>query len=257
MQKSVVTLRDRRFEQHNFVSNTKYMATKNVGTNFKWIILMFVCFVFGFNGNSAYGQSEFPTTVSYRGLEGSFGRHTFTINSNIKELRRLSAVMDGGEIGLVYGNETIRGRLVLFGYYFSTGSMSGSMDLYNNSGSLNFYPLTLFTSEKPWVSPYFVGGIAYTQIKYYGYYLRSDKVVTPVNYSRASEPFLGKVNQMNGYIGGGFDFILKDHFDFVHLFAEAKYGFGLSEKTRQSDFIATSSSSQIVYSIGIRFGAKR
>jgi hypothetical protein len=233
------------------------MASLNLNRNLKSAVLLFLLVVFYSQTPLAQGLGSAKQTAKYyRGLEGSFGSRVFTLHSDIRELNQASCVMGGGQVGIVYGNETIRARLVMFGYFFSTGSMKGSIDLYTNNASINFYPLSLLTRKSTLLQPYLTSGVAYTQMKFYGYYLHNDNVNTPINYSNGTEPFLGRVNQLNGFVGAGLDVNLHNYSDFVQVFTELRYGSAMSKQTRYSHFIGTAAPNQIVFNIGVRFGAK-
>jgi hypothetical protein len=247
-----------RSECINFGSNANEMAPQNrirKLTPTMLVLLLLMLLIQPQLIRAQASKREMPK--SYRGLEGAFGIQSFTLRSKLKEIDQVSPMMGGGHIGIVYGTEIVRARLVVFGYYFSTSSIKGSMDLYENSASFQFYPLTLLAQKKTWLQPYLTGGAAYDRLKFYGYHLLDEKNSSRPNYSRATEPFAGQVNQIDGFFGGGVNINLRDHFDFVHLFTEVTNGFGLSTKTRYTDFIETSSKHHISCAFGIRFGAKR
>lgn len=191
----------------------------------------------------------------YRGFLATFGTRSQTVSSNIAKIDQNSFLQAGGELGLLVGNNIVRSKVGLLGYYASSGNTAGSTDLYESNLSVNFYPLSWISKKTLIVEPYLTGGLDYDQYKFYGFYLNQEPGTT--NYSQAEAPYLGKVKQVNATVGLGIEVKLKDRFDFVHLFSEFKYGHSLSTKTNDNAFSATTLNNQTQIVLGISFGACR
>lgn len=192
---------------------------------------------------------------TYKGFLVSFGTRSQTLSSNIATLDQTSLDQAGGQLGLIYGNNIIRAKAGLLGYYTSSGNTAGTTDLYVSNVAVNFYPLSLIFKQSLVIEPYLTGGLDYNQYKFYGFYLNQEPGTT--NYSQAEAPYLGKVKQVNATAGLGIQVKLKDRFDFVHLFSEFRYGHNLSTKTKNSAFSETTLDNQTHIVIGISFGARR
>lgn len=245
----------------NFISNERK-------DNLEGIVLFALAVLFFISGLgvlSSEAQSHHPPFARvksfnqkygvYKGLEGSFGFRKYTINSSINELNQLPVNQEGGRIGLVVGNRIIQTNIELLGYYYSTGNMKGTIDLYENGATFNFYPLALLLDKEIRVAPYLVGGCTYERIKFSGHYLTKDSA--PINYSTSKDPFLGSVNQLSTYVGAGVEFKIIHQYDFVHMFSEVKYGVNSSSNTKYNEFKSTSLGSQTLINIGVRFGSKQ
>ncbi|MEX1240829.1 MAG: hypothetical protein WEB30_13980 [Cyclobacteriaceae bacterium] len=198
------------------------------------------------------GQRDSQKT--YKGFFASFGSQSQTVSSSIVKIDGTNLLQTGGQLGLVYGNNIVRAKLGLLGYYASSGNTAGTTDLYVSSLSVNFYPLSWISKKSLMIEPYLTGGVDYDQYKFYGFYLNQEPGT--INYSQAEAPFLGKVKQVNATAGLGIEVKLKDRFDFVHLFSEFRYGRDLSTKTKNSAFSATTPGNQTHILIGISFGSR-
>jgi hypothetical protein len=78
-----------------------------------------------------------------------------------------------------------------------------------------------------------------------------------VNYSVPDEPYLGRLTQINATIGLGIEYQLPLQYDFVHLFAEAKYSTPLQSKADKRAFDQTSILNFTSLSVGVGFGLLR
>ncbi len=182
----------------------------------KLVILILLSTFLGFWSITVKAQALHQKEGFYKGFESSFGSRSYNINSSIGNLDQLTVGQEGGRVGIILGNRVVQANVQLLGYFFSTSSMAGSIDLYENGVSVNFYPMALLFNKEVRVEPYFTGGLTYERIKFRGYYLSNDN--GPINYSTCEEPFLGAINQVNAYLGVGVDFKIIDQYDFVHLF---------------------------------------
>lgn len=192
---------------------------------------------------------------SYRGFVANFGTRLGTVSSNIAKIDQRAMTLSGGQVGLVFGNSILRSKLGLLGYYSSTGKTAGTIDLYQSSGSFNFFPLALLTKRSLLVEPYLTGGVSYDQFKFYGYYLNREPGTT--NYSQSEAPYLGKVKQISATAGVGIEVKLMDSFDFIHFFSEVSVQRNVSTKTKNAAFTNTHLIDQAHIVVGIVFGACR
>lgn len=190
----------------------------------------------------------------YRGFVASFGTRSADISSSIGELNETGFTQAGGQIGLIFGNNVLRSKIGLIGYYGSTGNTAGTIDLYETNWNVNVYPLALI-APTALVQPYLTGGVAYDQYKFYGYYINREPGTT--NYSQAEAPYLGKIKQINATVGAGIEVHLAKSYDFVHFFSEVRYGKNLSSKASNTEFSDTSIAQQMQIVVGINFGARR
>lgn len=192
---------------------------------------------------------------TYKGFEASFGARSLAVSSDIVKINHTKLMETGGKVGMVYGNNIVKSRLILLGYYASGAKTPGTTSLYTTQAALNFYPMQMFTQKKFFIEPYVTAGAAYDQFKFFGYYVNQEPGVT--NYSQAEAPYLGKIKQLNATASLGLEVKLKDDLDFIHLFTEIGYARNLSEKSDHATFAGTSLSNQLHASIGISFGAVR
>jgi hypothetical protein len=107
----------------------------------------------------------------------------------------------------------------------------------------------------PMFEPYLTGGVDYDKHKFYGFYANREPGQT--NYSQAEAPYVGKITQVNATFGAGIEARLKDDYNFIHLFAEARYGHNLSSKSGGTLFSATTIANQTQVTVGITFGGIR
>lgn len=187
--------------------------------------------------------------TKYFGMEGSFGDRSFTITSNIAKINNLRGGHLGGSLGVVTGNEIVKGRFKA-GYYFSNDNNPHTQDIYETSGTLNFYPLEFIRKHPALFHPYVSIGTNLTAVKYYGNYLSSDP------YTGQDELFLGKMVQYKAVGGIGVEMRLETERDFVHFFAEG--AFERPFKTSQSQAFRNTSLNKITsINIGVSFGRKK
>ena len=213
-------------------------------------ILFFILLVQAF----VAGAQSYRAPRTYKGFVASFGIHSSSLSSDIAKIHATELQQAGGQVGFIYGNRIAKATVGLIGYYSSTGSTKGTTDLYTSDASVNFYPVSWILGRTPFLEPYLTGGVDYHRQKFYGYYINREPGQT--NYSQAEAPYLGKVRQVNATFGAGIEVRLKDDYDFIHLFAEARYGRKLSGKSDEA-FAATTISDQTQVTVGITFGAAR
>lgn len=203
----------------------------------------------------ADAQSEARKHRLFKGFVASFGTRTMEFSSSIKTINETSLMQAGGKVGLIVGNEIVKAKIGLLGYYSSTGNTAGTTDLYESGAALNFYPLAALLKRSLTVEPYVRGGLDYDQYKFYGYYVNREPGQT--NYSQAEAPYLGKIKQVNATVGIGIEVRLISGLDFIHLFSEARCGRNLFSKSTNVAFDNTELDNQTQVILGVSFGASR
>jgi hypothetical protein len=188
------------------------------------------------------------------GFTANFGGRSFQISSDIEKINNTNVSQAGGQLGFVFGNNIVRSRIGLIGYYSSGKNVAGTIDLFANNASINFYPLALIHREASRIQPYINGGLSYDRMKFYGYYLNQD--AAPVNRSTSQAPYLGSIKQINSSFGAGFEFIIVQNHTFLHFFSEARYGFHVSDVDKNYELRNTSASNNVRVNVGIVFGAR-
>lgn len=191
----------------------------------------------------------------FKGFVASFGTRTMELSSSIKKINATTLMQAGGKVGLVMGNDILKAKLGLIGYYSSTGNTAGTTDLYESGAAVNFYPLAAILKRKLTVEPYVRGGVDYDQYKFYGYYVNREPGQT--NYSQSEAPYLGKIKQVNATAGVGIEVRLKNDLDFIHLFSEVRSGRNLFSKSTNVAFDDTEINNQTQVVLGVSFGAHR
>ncbi|MBA4056059.1 MAG: hypothetical protein C0490_15195 [Marivirga sp.] len=219
--------------------------------NAAMILFLFLCA--GIYSCSAQAQSFRP--IKYMGFEVAFGVRAFNINSNIAAINDLAVVEEGGSLGLIFGNDYLRGKIRAAGFYYSGAKVPRTVDLFESEGLINFYPLQYLRKSKAALDIYLIGGVTVDNIKFYGHYLNDDKA--KINYSVTNEPYLGKRTQVNATGGIGLEYQLPMEYDFVHLFAEAKYAKPFQSSSNNESFRNTTTSDLSSISVGVSFGIIR
>jgi hypothetical protein len=210
------------------------------------LVMIVLLTVLGAYSCSVHAQQA---KAKYLGLEGSFGDRSFTLASDIKKIDNLRGGHLGGSIGVVTGNEILKARLKA-GYYFSNSNNPHTQDIYETSGTVNFYPLEFIRKHPALFHPYISVGTSLSAIKYYGNYLSSDP------YSGQDELYLGKIVQYKALGGIGVEMRLETERDFVHFFAEGQ--FEKSFKSTQSEAFNNTTTHNITsFNVGVSFGRKK
>jgi hypothetical protein len=220
--------------------------------SFKSALILFLFLTTGIYSCSVHAQGLMP--FKYMGFEGSFGVRSFKISSSIPQLNQMSVIQGGGSLGLTFGNELLRAKIRAAGFYYSESSVPRTVDLFESETIINFYPLQYIRQNKHALDIYLLAGVSMDNIKFYGHYLTVDK--TKINYSTNSEPYLGKVSQINASAGIGLEYQIPFEYDFVHLFGEAKYGVPMSATT-SDPFKNTSIKNFSSINLGVSFGLSR
>jgi len=224
---------------------------KEKGINALMIVLLFLAT--GIYSCSVQAQSFAP--FKYMGFEATFGVRSFQLNSSISEINQMPVVEEGGSLGLIFGNDLLKAKIRAAGFYYSASSVPRTVDLFETEALVNFYPLEYFRKGENALDIYLIAGVSMDNIKFYGHYLAGDG--EKINYSTTNEPYVGKLAQINATGGIGFEYQLPVQYDFVHLFAEAKYGAPLKSGTDSEPFKNTSVKNFTSISVGVSFGLCR
>ena len=187
----------------------------------------------------------------YLGLVASFGNRSFSQNSSIKAIDNERYGHVGGSLGLVYGNEILKTRLNILGYYSSDNNNPRTQDIYESSVTTNFYPMELLRTNRALIHPYISAGFSRTAVKYYGSYIEG------INNTTSEEPLLAKVLHYNLLTGIGLEMRLESDRDFMHFFVEGTLEKTLSRNTAQQAFNKTAPEKITSFNIGVAFGRKR
>jgi hypothetical protein len=213
------------------------------------LAMIVIMILLGIYSSTVKAQGFFKR--EYLGLVASFGNRSFTQNSSIKAIDNARYGHIGGSLGLVYGNEILKTRLNVLGYYCSDNNNPRTQDIYESSVTTNFYPLEFLRTSRALIHPYISAGFSRTNVKYYGTYLDG-------SYSTiGDEPLLGKVLHYNLLSGIGIEMRLETDRDFMHFFVEGVLENTVSRSTSQQAFNQTTPGGITSLNLGIAFGRKR
>jgi hypothetical protein len=238
------------------ISNTTAMKKPALLIDVKLITIAFLVLVVMFSSKQCDAQStpRVKVTHCYRGLQASYGRNSFRLQSNFPKIDNVFN-LDGGQLGVVFGNNVVRFDLGLIGYYSSVGNITGTIDLYTNHAMVRFFPLGTFTNRTFRIDPYVSLGTSYNRSKCFGYYASADDATR--NYSVVREDYVGSIRQLNGTAGVGFEFKLHETYDFVHLFSEVQFNQALQSTTTRDVLSKTSLTNSMAINVGIIFGRRK
>jgi|SRR5687768_11629658 hypothetical protein len=189
----------------------------------------------------------------YVGFEANLGVKSTKLASDLAAINNMGVMQEGGSLGLVFGNQVVKTRLQAAGFYYSNSSVKHTVNLVESALQLNIYPIKLINKSKQAINPYISGGVDYSTMKFFGYY---DNPEAKINYSSSSAPYLGKIAATRGTVGGGIEWRLSQVSDFVHLFAEARYSWGVkrdADELFQNTKVANATS----INVGVSFGFLR
>lgn len=217
------------------------------------ILILFLALIF--HSVIMNAQSRRYSAGPYKGFVANFGARAATLSSDIEKINESALLQAGGQVGLIFGNEIVRSKVGLLGYYSSTNVAAGTTDLYNSNIAVNIYPLAWVTGHTSLIAPYITGSVDYDQYKFFGHYLHREP--GSINYSQTEAPYLGKVTQVNATVGLGLEVSLKNDYDFIHLFSEVRYGHNLSTNASDAAFSETTINAQTTVSVGVSFGMHR
>jgi hypothetical protein len=218
---------------------------------FKGSLMLLLAMVGVSNANPlmAQGLKQFARKYQF-GFEGSFGVKTFAISSNIAKIDGLNVVEEGGTLGVVIGSKIARMR-IRQGFYYSSSSVTQTVDEVRSSLGFNIYPLQ-FVVENARLMPYIAMSIERNIFKMHGFYGGDGSARQ--NYSVSEAPYLGKISTIQSSIGAGLEYRIRVPGHFVGFFGEVRYGKNLSTIASTSLFNKTNVSDQIGMNIGITYG---
>jgi hypothetical protein len=211
-----------------------------------FVLLLTVCTVLGHVQAQEFRNSQYR----YIGFEGNFGTKASKISSDLKCIDDMHLKEEGGSIGLVMGNQVVKGRMQVAGFYYSSSSVKYTVNSIGSSLQLNVYPLKFINRSRQAINPYISGGAGYSTLKFFGYYNNPEG--KKINYS-SSAPLIGKIAYIRGTVGFGIEWRLPQVSDFVHLFAEAKYSFAMKQNADEF-YKNTNVSNLTAVNIGVSFG---
>jgi hypothetical protein len=215
------------------------------------IVVFFLAFVF--MSTTVHAQRFRNSSYRYIGFEANFGVKTTKLNSDVAAIHNMDVMEEGGSLGLVIGNQAVKTRVQAAGFYYSNSGVKHTVNMVESALIFNIYPLKFINKSKQALNPYVSGGLDYSTMKFFGYYNSPD---AKVNYSSSSAPYIGKIVSTRGTVGGGIEWRLPQMHDFVHLFAEARYSFGVSQKADEF-FGNTNVANSTSVNIGVSFGFLR
>jgi len=222
---------------------------------FKGILILSLFMFLEFKATQAQAQQLRNSQYRYIGFEANFGVKSSTISSDLAAVNNMSVMEEGGSVGLVLGNQVVKGRMQVAGFYYSNSSVKHTVNRIESAMLLNVYPLKFINKSRQAINPYVSGGVDYSTMKFFGYY-NNPEATKKINYSSSSAPFLGKIASTRGTIGAGIEWRLPQMRDFVHLFAEARYSWAISQNADDL-FKNTKVSNSTSINIGVSFGLLR
>lgn len=254
----------------NFVmhKNAKAMYTERIRVNMiKGAVILVIFLTLNIQSFIAAAQTsvtpEIPATEYvressnelagiFKGAGVSFQTSVFTLKSDIPELDGLAVLQEGGQAGIFAGNRTLRGRLGLLGLMYSSMRVPRTINVFEIEGGLNYYFLSAARRLR-FAEPYLTTGVVFDILRFRGHYLGSEGN----DNNSAPEPYLGSIRTLDATVGAGIELGLLNARQFVHLFAEVKYGFKLMQSASDVAFRNTTVGNQSMVSLGLRFGTLR
>lgn len=219
---------------------------------FKGAVILVLFIVLSIKSCMVHAQALRPTF--YKGLEAGFGVRTFTISSNIDELKNASVHQEGGSAGLVFGTEKIKFKL-RGGIYYAAGNSTTSVNLLETDASTTVYPLQFVKHITCPIQPYVITGISYNTYKFFGHYMDPDGSAS--NYSSTREPFVGRISQTSATVGMGIEWRLVDEYNFVHLFAQVRTTVPFMSGYSNDALSQTKIGNVVMVNVGVSFGYYR
>jgi hypothetical protein len=198
------------------------------------------------------GQAQHLRNSDYRyfGFEANFGVKSTKLTSDLSAIHNMGVMEEGGSLGFVMGNQIVKTRLQAAGFYYSNSSVKHTVNMVESAILFNVYPLKFINKSKQAINPYVSGGVDYSTLKFFGYYNNPDK---KINYSSSSAPYIGKIAMTRGTVGGGIEWRLPQMRDFVHIFAEARYSWAITQDADEFYKNTTVANSTSI-NIGVSFG---
>jgi hypothetical protein len=222
------------------------------------VLLLIIFLLAGIGICSCSAQPSAPGI--YKGFEANYGIRVFKIQSNIPEISNLNVIAEGGNAGIMFGNDVMLTKIRPLGLYYSTDRIGQTVNLFEFEGLMNFHPFQInkYGNSAP-VSPYIISGFAQCFVKLFGHYTEDPSKKT--NYSTSYEPYVGRINVTTAIIGAGIDWKVKTptyaERSFLSLYAEVKYGLPMLSNANNQILSNTSTQKFLSINVGVCFGEAR
>ena len=218
-----------------------------------WMAVLICTSVTIAQDDSKYMEIRRPV---YFGYELALSRQQGILQSNIPQLQQLRVGDNGATLGVKLANS--KGALrAHMGTYYSCASTPYSINLLEAGVTGNIYLLRLGNKEQVQYhsfEPYALVSVMYQRAQFFGTYLHGDNN----NRSVCNEPKLGSLGWVNAGTGLGVEYQLENNkLEFIHLFAEAKYGVPFMSRSSNTDFAQTTMKTPLTFALGICFGKFR
>ena len=198
-------------------------------------------------------SSNAQEDLSYVGFEVNFGIKSTQLTSDHNAIDGMTLMVEGGTLGFVIGNHSLKTRLQASGFYYSGATVEHTVNVFASGLVVNFYPINLMNRASEALNPYMTSGITYNILKFEGYYTIED---SKINHSRSSAPYIGKICIPSATAGFGLEWRLPRIYDFIHIFAEARYSYNL--KSNSDEVLRhTTIDNPVSVNAGVNFGFLR
>jgi hypothetical protein len=226
-------------------------TSSNHNTMKTFYITVFGIVAMAFASRPAHGQpfvNPFTTSGKYVGMRISVGMENATIKSDIAKLDKSKFSAVGGSAGLYLGNQ--KGFIVTTaGLYYSTESACSSVDILTANVQGGLYLLRLSSTRHHVIEPYLAVSVNDARSTFYG------PARSKEGRSNGQEEKIGVINTVRTSVGLGLEFQLANRAsDFVHFFAEARYGHTLLQSTSRPEFEQTSLQLPLSARVGVVVG---
>jgi hypothetical protein len=209
-------------------------------------ILVIVVYFMVFAYSCAVAQPFRPLT--HFGVEAAFGLHGISAKNN-----RLAGSSSGGSLGFVTGNNLLKARFRLLGFYKSLDQDQRTVQRNESEVLLNFYPLEFFRTRSNVLDIYITAGVGVNHFKF-------ERNVNS-DYLRSTDTgefsMLDKAKVVAQTSGLGIEYHVPSGNRFIHLFAEAAISQSLSSSTDNVNFRNHWRDSKTSLNFGIRFGSTK
>jgi hypothetical protein len=199
---------------------------------------------------SCVAEAQIIRSISYVGFEASFGVRTFDTKSNITAVNGIHAAQEGGQLGLVFGNQAWKTRIQVAGFYTPGFNTPHTQELFETAAAVNFYPTALSQLRHHGLFPYVMAGLGIARINFFGKYLEDQ------HWDYAYEPYIGRLTQLNPATGIGLEYRLWSDADIIHLFVEATASLPFISTASNKEFSDTTVKRYTSLNVGVNFGPK-
>jgi hypothetical protein len=189
--------------------------------------------------------------MKYFGYTILFGSQSYELLSDRPKLHKLRVSREGGSVGAVLGNSkgAIRSTVGLF---YSSATSPCTVDALEVGISGMTYLLRVTNNRYHDVEPYVC--IAFKGIKS-GFYGNFSETKVKKNNSVSEDEYAGAINSIQGFVGLGAEYQLQnDALQFIHFFAEARYGSTILNYSTSEVLSRTLTANAMSLVVGINFG---